>query len=346
MLRDYITQTFPEHTIQSLSPLSTIGVMSTCFSVTLNNTSNHTLKLIAKTPLEDHSDTFYLTLHKNECHFYHLWSKLGQRDGTPNVYFPEGFSDDFEMPILMDDLRPAGPISIRDGIDFERTRMALCELGRIQCFIEKNTSCQDLEWLDVFLCDGGATIGFMVDTYPSGYGVLEMYLGGVKDIFDVDDERFVEMVDVMRFDSGLSVRQMLNDLKEYQFRLPYIFTHGDFQANNILYGADDKISIIDFQWVMKGPCFLDPIVLMFLSMQWRDREEMEVVLLKEYYNIVSSCMIESVSFEDLSEDIKHVKLFCYLQLLCSMDLFEQHLKKGKDTTDLIARQIIEEIYLQ
>lgn len=83
-------------------------------------------------------------------------------------------------------------------------------------------------------------------------------------------------------------------------KIPYGFTHRDFQSRNLMVLADNSLALIDFQDALLGPCVYDLVALTrdsYIDFKWNVVEG----LIKYYHHLGKKNKIFDVSLEELTE---------------------------------------------
>jgi len=169
------------------------------------------------------------------------------------------------------------------------------------------------------------------DVYRGAFTKFYLPLG--KQVLDIKDDLYNDIIDYLSFekDKGneLTFSEIFDYLKkEENYKMPWGLIHGDLYLNNVLFSMIENENVlrgvIDYQWCGRGPLCFDSVILIYFSMNTDERKIYEKEILEDYYLKLKKLKIieDQLTREDFEHDYNLTKIFCYFQLICSVDIFK------------------------
>lgn len=254
-------------------------------------------RMVAKIPTADEMVRGLLApaqVFEREARFYQdVAPLLGEL--VPTAYFV-GFdveADDFFL--LLEDLGAARCGDQAAGCSIPDARAAIEAIAKFHARFWENDALEAVEWMPRMDSDG-MKIGEVI--YASS-------IDGFKAVFqDAIDPRCADIID--RF--GPNVPQLLDRMAA----MPNTISHFDFRLDNLFFGDDGSVQMIDFQTSAKGGGIYDVGYLLSQSIETEERRAHEDELLTLYHDTLVAEGVTGYSLEEIRADYRVAVLYSWV----------------------------------
>jgi aminoglycoside/choline kinase family phosphotransferase len=246
--------------------------------------------------------------------------------GLPRIYFAEIQPGSAEFVIVMEDLSDLTMVDQSVGMNAVEARAAVEVLAGVHSAWWDDADRADLEWIPTM---NGPRIEFvdqmMAQIFPvfaEGFGG-ELPKGGLA-IY----ERFVG--------------NYLTINKAICARSPWTIAHQDYRVENLLFGDDGRVVVLDWQGIGRGPGVYDLAYVLGGSMPSDLRRTCEEELVARYHDKLIEAGISGYTLAELEEDYAHAQFMGGLAVSVvtggSMDLSND---RGRELVATMARRHVQ-----
>jgi Ecdysteroid kinase-like family len=220
--------------------------------------------LVAKLPSNDpqsRATAWALRSYEVEVQFYRQFAKtLSIR--TPICHATQLDVEDERFLLLMEDLAPAVQGDQIRGCTPDQAATAIHELTKLHSPHWGDRNLLNVEWLN--RSDPDQTAQF----------VPQLYAGFC--------ERFAAQLPAEVLTMG---ERLMTSLGRYlqNRQPPYTLQHGDYRLDNLLFGADDTVAVVDWQVMTHGSGLSDVAYFLGAGLTVEDRRRHELALVQEYH---------------------------------------------------------------
>ncbi len=267
------------------------------FDLTYDGDTDAPTRMVAKIPTNDEVIRGLLApaqVFEREARFYNdVAPMLG--DLVPDCYFVGCDVDNDDYFLLMEDLGANRCGDQAAGCSIDDATAALTALAKFHAMFWENDALAAIEWMPP-MDDPGMKIGEII------YGGS---LDGFKAVFaDAIDPKCADLID--RF--GANVPQLLDRMAA----MPNTISHFDFRLDNLFFGDDGAVQMIDFQTSAKGGGVYDVGYLLSQSVNTEDRRGNEGDLLRTYHDTLVAEGVGGYSFDQLKHDYRIATLYSWV----------------------------------
>ncbi len=266
-----------------------IGIMGDIFRVELQHDDAMAPKsVVVKFPSsfeENRSQGVALGMFEAEVRFYNTLAKQANV-GIPAVFRADIESGTADFVIVMEDLTDLTMVDQFEGMNFAQAKAAVSVLAQIHAVWWNDVQKESLEWIPSMIGERIAFVDQMLGTlYEPFAAIFTEHLpeGGIE-VF----EKFSS--------SYLAINQVM------AARSPWTLVHQDFRVENILFDGTDRVVVIDWQGIGRGPGAYDLAYILGGSMPSELRRQHEQELVRTYHDQLINRGIEGYSYEALWED--------------------------------------------
>ena len=244
--------------------------------------------VMAKIPTQDQHVRELLAparVFEREARFYaELAPKL---DVVPQAYHVGADEAAGDYVLLLEDL---GHLQIGDqvqGSDVDEAAAALESLGRFHASFWRSPQLDELTWMPP-IDDPGMKIGDQV--YTASLPLFQQVFGhAVTDECASIVERFAPNV---------------HQLMDRMAAMPHTIVHFDYRLDNLFFGDDGQVTMIDFQASCKGGGAYDVGYFLSQNLPVDVRRTHEDDLLRTYHDTLVAGGVEGYSLDQLREDYR------------------------------------------
>ena len=258
--------------------------------------------LIAKLSLPDPEMRKARTsIYANEIHFYR---ELANRMNlyTPRLYFSAMRDEEGLFILLLEDLSALHPIG-QTGCWVEETKCAVTHLTLLHAQFWGDPHLKRLEWLS--------------DWNPVVYeGQWQAFKTRTEEHWTVFKDKMGHRLSAQIMKIGDHLAEYLVYVTRQLEQLPRTLIHGDFDPNNLLFGAVDgptPIAVIDWQFLEYAPGVLDMSRFLSDALSPQDLTEHETMLLENYHAGLMENGVEGYDFDQClrAYRLSVLKQFCH-----------------------------------
>jgi thiamine kinase-like enzyme len=253
--------------------------------------------LIAKLPTpspENRAIADLFNFYEVETGFYRdLAAKTPVR--TPACYYSDFAPAAKNFVLLMEEMNPSVADQVH-GCSQAQTEEAVRGLARLHTTWWSSPELESLTWLP--WNNDPVRAGAAQASYQMAWGPFSQIVGSMvpKEILELG-ERFAP-----------KVVATLDKLAES----PWTLVHGDYRLDNLFFGPDGSLAVVDWQIISRGPAAFDLAYFMTGSVRPEDRKAWEMDLLRGYHESLMKAGVRDYSFERLFEDYRRGVLFSFL----------------------------------
>ncbi len=109
---------------------------------------------------------------------------------------------------------------------------------------------------------------------------------------------------------------------------PWTLVHGDYRLDNLFFGADGSLTVIDWQIVSRGRGAFDVGYFITGSLTAVDRRALEMDLLREYHGRLLAAGVKGYDFDRLFEDYRRAVLFSFLYAVIVLGQLDTNNERG------------------
>lgn len=254
-------------------------------------------RMVAKIPTNDEMVRGLLApaqVFEREARFYQdVAPKLG--DLVPQAYFVGCDVENDDYFLLMEDLGAARCGDQAAGCSVEDARAAVQAIAAFHARFWENDALAAIEWMPR-MDDPGMKIGEVI--YSSS-------IDGFKAVFEhAIDPLCADIID--RF--GPNVPQLLDRMAA----MPNTVSHFDFRLDNLFFGDDGAVQMIDFQTSAKGGGIYDIGYLLSQSVNTDDRRAHEDELLELYHDTLVANGVLNYGLDQIKADYRIGVLYSWV----------------------------------
>ena len=263
-------------------------------------------RLVAKTPTTDPGGLSVgkmLNVWEREAMFY---ARLAHQIATPVPACRANFVDGNQALLILDDLSPSAPGDQVTGATLDQARSAVIALAQLHAPFWGKTRTPDLMWVPG------------IDNHQTAFGLQSAISESLP--------RFLK-----RFGDGLPPKgiewlqkfvPLLRSWRDDVVSKPLTIAHADYRVENMLFAADNAVSVIDWQTAMYtgGPTDLSFFVATNLEVQLRRDYENELIQL--YVETLNQAGIPEAAFAEIKKDYEHAHLWWMSMLANNLSSIE------------------------
>ena len=260
------------------------------------------LKVASSSP-ESRQAGLSLGIYEKEVRFYQtIAPSLSSLSNLAICYHASFDADNGTFALLLRDAEAEMGNDIV-GASIEQARIALTEIGRIHGEVLRHESLLDAEWLSGR--KSRVNQGVMEVLFS---GFVERYEGRLKTEHMEVCRSFVES-----FDAFQEQQKAKNERTG--------LVHGDYRLDNLLFGKEGELTVVDWQTVLAGPFMTDFAYFVGGSLKVEDRRAHLRELLRSYVEALGDGT--GVSLESAMEGLREQTFFGVLMCIASPMLVER-----------------------
>lgn len=276
------------------------GQMSECYRVALTYADGETgpasvvLKVAAADP-SSRQTGLAMGLYEREVRFY--TDIAPELDGPVSTCHHAAYDPATGVfDLLLDDAAPAVPGDEIRGATVEQARLVMSQLGTVHGPLLGSAELAGSAWLN-----GETQVNQgLVSALYAGYA--DRYRDQVAPEHLAVCEALVESFDAyMAAEAGSGRRQGL--------------VHGDFRLDNMLFGAERQLTVVDWQTATWGPAFTDVAYFLGGSLPTEERRTHYDALLRAYQEALGPD--SGVSVDEVRDGVRHQSFFGVLMSIVS-----------------------------
>ena len=195
--------------------------------------------------------------------------------------------DDERYLLLMEDLSALSPGDQVGGLSLQQAEVALVALAGHHAAFWNGAGLEDADFVPII--NGPLN--------QVGAAVYEASLPGFMAAFgDAIKPELVSYVANYAAARG----QIIDDLEA----MPHTLVHFDFRADNLLFGDDGSLAVVDWQTISQGGGAADLGYFLSQNLSTDDRRAHETALLRAYHEALLGHGVTGYEFESLEQDYK------------------------------------------
>ena len=263
-------------------------------------------RLVAKTPTTDPGGLSVgkmLNAWEREAMFY---ARLAHQIATPVPACRANFVDGDQALLILDDLSPSTPGDQVTGATLDQARSAVIALAQLHAPFWGKRRTPDLIWVPG------------IDNHQTAFGLQSAISEALP--------RFLK-----RFGDGLPSKgiewlqkfvPLLGSWRDDVISKPLTIAHADYRVENMLFAANNAVSVIDWQTAMYtgGPTDLSFFIATNLEVQLRRDYEDELIQL--YVETLNRAGIPEAAFAEIKKDYEHAHLWWMSMLANNLSSIE------------------------
>ena len=238
--------------------------------------------VVVKFPTDDQGSlglALAMGMYELEVRFYQDVAPHLNDMSIPRCHLAEHDADSGMFTLVLEDLSGSTmPGDVLTPCTLDECAAALKELAKFQAPLWNSNAMQQLDWLT----DSRRTLG-VFDSLPAG---LEPFIARFGAALEPEH---VELFRSVLPKSGEWVRG---------WAAPTVVQHGDFRSDNLLFGHNPAVTVIDFQTIRLGPPGLDPAYFLGSSLTTEDRRAYERDLISGYHRQLLDHGVTDFDFDD------------------------------------------------
>ena len=231
-------------------------------------------------------------LYEREVRFYaELLGRVNVR--APRCYYGDVEPDTGRFVLILEDLSPASPINQLAGFNVDHAGHAMDQAAALHAPLWGDASLTELDWL----IRSSAQAEMMSEVLPK---LIDAFLARYQD--DLEPE-CLALID--------SLKGHMAAFWDGQ-RGPLTVTHGDFRADNMLFGAQDgavPLAVVDWQTVGQGPGLLDVAYVLGTSLDTEVRRANEEELVGRYHAALQAGGVRDYSWDQCWHDYRRDAIY-------------------------------------
>ncbi len=282
------------------------GQMSECYRVTLDYDDGATgpstvvLKVAAGDPTSRQTG-LAMGLYEREVRFYTDIAP-GLTGPIAPVYHAAIDPQTGVFDVLLGDAAPAEVGNEIRGATIEQAMLAVTELGRLHGPVLGSSALAATPWLNRAAPLNQALVAGLYAVFAERYGGLMS-----------DDQREVCERLVAGFDGYLEA--------EGAPHRPMGLVHGDYRLDNMLFGADQALTVVDWQTVTWGPAMTDLAYFLGCALPTDARRRHHDDLLVAYHQALGKD--SPLSIDDVRDGVRRQSFFGVMMAIVSSVLVER-----------------------
>lgn len=244
------------------------------------------------------------------CFYRDLAGGLGMR--TPRCWYTDGDGAAGRYALLLDDISHLDAFDQSDGLDAERSAVALTRLAQLHGRTWLDPALEGLAWLPNGRGDDIRVYGlFMNDAWPAWAAAA----AGVVDAESIAlAERFVRNFDFV-VDEGAEV--------------PWSLMHRDFRVDNMLFDGTEPV-VFDWGGTARGSGLYDLAYFLGGSLTTEVRRANHDSLLRVYRDALDDAGGDPLDDADFERQLRHAALLCLIvPILAGGDIIDPADDRGR-----------------
>jgi len=270
--------------------ITPVGTGQMCDSVRLSlgfeGATGAPSTLVAKLPAADptsRSTALQLRSYEIEVRFYQeLAPTLPIR--TPHVFYADIDVETASFILLMEDMAPAQQGDQLAGCTYQDAQVALDELVKLHAPRWDDPALADLEWLHR---DPETSRTLALTLLPMLWsGFTDRYSDELgSEVHEAGDALFHCLERYLADTGG-----------------PLTVAHGDYRLDNLLFGADGSVIVVDWQTCAHGPALSDVAYFIGAGLKAEDRRTCESELVRRYHDGLVAAGVSGYEWEQCWTD--------------------------------------------
>jgi aminoglycoside/choline kinase family phosphotransferase len=214
---------------------------------------------------------------------------------APRAYHQSLDLENGDFFLLMEDLSHLKNGDQLGGLSLAEARVAISALARLQARWWETPELHAMDWLPPFE-DPGMLV--LQDVFQQCW---EPYCGFMG-------ERLPPAMRGVGAALGTRIRAMLRGLSQS----PVTLVHGDYRADNLFFGDDASLAVVDWQIVLRGRGAFDLAYFLTGNLTVEDREANETELVQLFHATLCQGGVSGYSLEELWRDYRLCTLFGWI----------------------------------
>ena len=266
-----------------------VGIMGDIFRVELGSPDDHCPKsVVVKLPSsweENRAQGVALGMFEAEVRFY---NELAHQCpiGLPAIYHAEIETGSANFVIVMEDLKDLEMVDQLKGVNLQQAKHAVAVLAAIHSVWWDRVDVEEMAWIPPM---NGARIEYVDNLLPQIYAP---FADGFKGYLP---EGGIELFEAFA-GNYLAVNKTL------AARATWTLAHQDFRVENMMFGAGERVIVLDWQGIGRGPGSYDLAYFLGGSMEIEHRRQHEREIVEHYHQALIRAGVTGYDFDSLWTD--------------------------------------------
>lgn len=278
----------------TINPIGT-GQVADAFRITLrykNGAVSGPDSIVAKLPTTDEATRAIgqSGLYQREAGFYHELSPT-LRGCVPECYYV-ALAEDGNFCLLLEDMAPAEQGDQLKGNSLQQAREVLSQAATQHAAFWNESGLQEKAWLMGSEAAKADAAGFKFDG-----NLYSLLWAGFS-------ERFAPFMTDFQRDIGSALIPVFDRYMDGP-QGPQCLVHGDLRCDNLLFGGNNQVTIVDWQTAGVGNPALDIAYYLGTSLPTDLRRQHEEALLEHYLHALGAEGVNDYSLDQLTSDYRY-----------------------------------------
>lgn len=274
-----------------------VGIMGDIFRVDLNYaqaSASAPASVVVKLPSsfeENRAQGVALGMFDAEVRFYKEMAAQVPT-GLPQIYHADIDPGTADFVIVMQDLCDLALVEQSRGMSASQAAAAVTVLAAVHSTWWDRVQGGELDWIPSMIGDRIAMVDQML------LQILPVFLANFGERLTADEQRVYELF-AGRY---LAINQTIAG------RSPWTLVHQDYRVENLMFGGDDGVVVIDWQGIGRGPGAYDLAYVLSGSMQTELRRQHEGDLTRLYHAELLARGVSGYDYDALWADYQTAQL--------------------------------------
>jgi aminoglycoside/choline kinase family phosphotransferase len=285
--------------------------------------------LIAKMPAaaqENREVAQFFRFYEREVRFYdEIAETVALR--TPKAYFSHFDEGSGNYVLLLEDLAPARVGDQLEGCTIALAEVALRELAKFHAAWWESPRLDALGWMP----------GIDADWYKAA--VQDGYSKAWEPFVQFFGEKLTPEMRETCERYGKHVPAIMDQFGEK----PCTIIHGDYRLDNLFFGGDASIAVVDWQISARARGIFDVAYFVAGTLPTEERRAKEHDLVSLYYKTLVECGVSDYGFDECWEDYRRSTLFLLSYSVIALGSLDMANQRGVDLFTMIATRTMNAI---
>lgn len=272
-----------------------VGIMGDIFKVDLTyGDARGPSSVVVKLPSsfeENRAQGVALGMFEAEVRFYNELAPAVSA-GLPDIYLADITPGTADFVIVMEDLSHLTLVEQSQGMNLAQAEAAVRTMANIHAVWWDNAQTEALDWIPSMVSDRIAFVDQLL------VQILPVFKAGFAERLPEGGEALYTAF----------AGNYLNINRVIAARSPWTVTHQDFRVENMLFGHDGEVAVIDWQGIGRGPGAYDLAYLLGGSLDVEVRRTEERQLVRTYLDTLEHAGVSGYGWDALWDDYGHAQM--------------------------------------
>jgi aminoglycoside/choline kinase family phosphotransferase len=230
---------------------------------------------------------------------------------APRAYHQSLDLESGDFFLLMEDLSHLKNGDQLSGLSLDEARLAIRSLARLQARWWETPELAAMAWLPPFE-DPGMLV--LQDVFQQCWEPYSAFMG----------ERLPQAMRPVGAALGTRIRAMMATLSQS----PVTLIHGDYRADNLFFGDDGSLAVVDWQIVLRGRGAFDLAYFLTGNLTVEDRQAHETELVQLYHATLCEGGVTGYALQDAWRDYRMCAIFAWIWPVVAIGSLDSSNERG------------------